>query len=363
MCLSQVSLILSANELSMKTGVFRAFKGMFLRRARLLALCMSCTPLLPWAIDAAPSAAPVTATAPVVEGQNGWLFLGSELRFLGIENFWVPPPKESASVADAVTEEGPLPAIVDFDRQLRNKGVRLILLPVPPKALISKHASAGDRPGVKTDALGGFYRELGTRGVEVLDLRASFATLEAAGQAMYCKSDSHWSGLGCVVAAQLLAEKVREILPASPQVCVPLWTETSFLGDLAEMRGMKDKAGESLPIRQVSDANGNALASNKDSPLLLIGDSHTLVFKEFLGQRAGLADQLAFETGTVPEVIGTRGSGANAVRVSLSRRNLKDPHYLASKKVLVWCFAAREFTEADQGWQKVPLIRPEVKVR
>jgi alginate O-acetyltransferase complex protein AlgJ len=95
----------------------------------------------------------------------------------------------------------------------------------------------------------------------------------------------------------------------------------------------------------------------------LIGDSHTLVFREFHGQRGGLADQLALETGTVPEVIGTRGSGANAVRVSLSRRNIKDPRYLASKKVLVWCFAAREFTEADQGWQKVPLIRPEAKVR
>lgn len=336
---------------------------MLIKRARLFALCVSCTPLLPHAIDAAPSVTPVTATSSVVEGQDGWLFLESELRFLGTEKFWAPTPKRSASVADAVTEEGPLPAIIDFDRQLKDKGVRLILLPVPPKALISKNTPVGERLGVKTDALGAFYRELGMQGVEVLDLRAAFAAREVAGEAMYCKSDSHWSGRGCVVAAKLLAAKVREFLPASPQVYAQRWTETSFLGDLAEMLGMKDKVGESLPLRQVSDANGNALASDKDSPLLLIGDSHTLVFRDFLGQRAGLADQLAFETGTVPDVIGTRGSGANAVRVSLSRRNLKDPHYLASKKVLVWCFAAREFTEADQGWQRVPLIRPEVKVR
>jgi alginate O-acetyltransferase complex protein AlgJ len=39
----------------------------------------------------------------------------------------------------------------------------------------------------------------------------------------------------------------------------------------------------------------------------------------------------------------------------LYRRARKDPGYLAKKKVIVWCFAAREFTESDQGWDKVPV--------
>jgi len=54
-------------------------------------------------------------------------------------------------------------------------------------------------------------------------------------------------------------------------------------------------------------------------------------------------------------LIGTRGSGATSVRVSLYRRARKDPDYLAKKKMIVWCFAAREFTESDQGWDKVPV--------
>jgi alginate O-acetyltransferase complex protein AlgJ len=38
------------------------------------------------------------------------------------------------------------------------------------------------------------------------------------------------------------------------------------------------------------------------------------------------------------------------------RRAAGDEAYMAGKKVVVWCFTAREFTES-QGWRKVPVIR------
>jgi alginate O-acetyltransferase complex protein AlgJ len=217
--------------------------------------------------------------------------------------------------------------------------------------------------GVQADSLGGFYKELSAQGVEVLDLRPAFTAREAAAEAMYCKTDSHWSGRGCVVAAQLVAERVRALLPQASPGFQAQWKDFLIRGDLEELAQRRVTDGETLPLRQVSDAGGKALSSDPASPLLLIGDSHTLVFRDFQGERAGLLDQLALETGIVPEVIGTRGSGANAVRLSLFRRNLKDPKYLSSKKVLVWCFAAREFTEADQGWQLIPLSRAEVRAK
>jgi alginate O-acetyltransferase complex protein AlgJ len=94
-----------------------------------------------------------------------------------------------------------------------------------------------------------------------------------------------------------------------------------------------------------------------NSPVLVMGDSHTLVFSEFLAQRAGLIDQLAAELGFAPDLIGTRGSGATAVRVSLFRKARGDAGYLARKKLVVWCFAAREFTETDQGWVPQPIAK------
>ena len=100
---------------------------------------------------------------------------------------------------------------------------------------------------------------------------------------------------------------------------------------------------------------GAAINPDANSPLLIIGDSHTLVFHDFLGEKSGLLDQVTYEVGFAPDLIGTRGSGSTSVRISLYRRARKDPGYLAKKKVIVWCFAAREFTESDQGWDKVPI--------
>jgi hypothetical protein len=364
-CLSHVRLILLDNEYSMKTGVPRHLKGVIFPPVRsvLLGACRLLVLLsgLSGKVQAkAPAAAPLQTA--VVEGREGWLFLGAELRFLAAEKFWETGPQKKATTAPPPPAGGGvLPAIVDFDRQLKAAGVRLLLVPVPPKAWGSRYAPAGEWAGVNADSLGGFYRELSAQGVEVLDLRPAFAAREASGEAMFCKTDSHWSGRGCAVAAQLVAERLRVLLPPASASFQAQWKEFSIKGDLEQLAQSKAGGGEALLLRQVADAGGKALSSDTASPLLLIGDSHTLVFRDFQGERAGLADQLAMETGTVPEVIGTRGSGANAVRLSLFRRNVKDPRYIASKKVVVWCFAAREFTEAEQGWQLIPLSRAEVK--
>jgi hypothetical protein len=361
--LSYILFILRSNEYPMKRGFVKYNKGglagvalVALPVAFCLQIVFSCKAL---AQTPARISAKTTLAPAVVEGKDGWLFLGTELRFLAVKDFWATGRKKEAEKLAGPGEAGPLAAIVDFDRQLKDAGVHLLLVPVPPKAWGSKCAPAGEWAGVKADSLGMFYRELSARGVDVLDLRPAFAGEEAKGDAMFCKTDSHWSGLGCVVAAQQVAEQVRSLLPEVSPVCQSQWREVSIRGDLLELAQRKNAPGETLRLREVSDIQGNALASDPTSPLLLIGDSHTLVFREFQGERAGFADQLALETRWVPEVIGTRGSGANAVRVSMFRRMLKDSRYLAAKKVVVWCFAAREFTEADQGWQSIPLNRPE----
>jgi alginate O-acetyltransferase complex protein AlgJ len=291
----------------------------------------------------------------VVAGRDGWLFLESELHFLQSPAFWGENAVKASRSTKPETAD-PAPAIIDFHKQLEARGIALILAPVPPKAWISKYAPTGPFAGRETDSLGKFYAVLAQAGVRVLDLRPVFEKKEGAGEAMYCKTDSHWSGAGCVAAAEAIAEAAKPLLKTQSSMALQTgWVEASFHGDLAELLEPSSKSEETLKVRQVSDSSGAALKADGASPLLLMGDSHTLVFHDFLCEKAGLADQLTNETGLVPDWIGTRGSGANAVRVSLLRRSVKDPQYLASKKVVVWCFAAREFTEADQGWQQVPL--------
>ena len=68
---------------------------------------------------------------------------------------------------------------------------------------------------------------------------------------------------------------------------------------------------------------------------------------------AGLADQArARNWAFAVDVVGVRGSGATPARINLLRR--KDN--MAGKKLVIWCFSAREFTEATGGWRLVPVI-------
>ena len=65
-----------------------------------------------------------------VSGKEGWLFFGPELRFVSAGPFWGPA---AAKVSKATKPEfaDPLPAIVDFYRQLKKMGIELLNVPSP----------------------------------------------------------------------------------------------------------------------------------------------------------------------------------------------------------------------------------------
>ena len=299
----------------------------------------------------------------VLAQPEGWLFFAPELRLLSVGKFW-----GNAAIGIARSrkpeEADPAPAIIDFDRQLKERGIRLLLVPVPPKAAIYPEKVL---PGINLQGqnaapyLTRFYEELRGQGVEVLDLAPIFRKeRESERGPVFCRTDTHWSGRGCVVAAQAMAARVRETAagPARHEYD-STWQQVQIAGDLVSLlpREAARPAPETTFVRLISEKpGGTPVQPDAESPILLLGDSHTLVFHDFLAERAGLLDQLANELGFAPDLIGTRGSGATAVRVSLYRRSHKDPNYLAKKKMVIWCFSARELTEAD-GWARIPVSK------
>ena len=136
------------------------------------------------------------------------------------------------------------------------------------------------------------------------------------------------------------------------------WDTVEISGDLWQALGDPKSPKEQVRIRRVSRTGqrGTVEPSSK-SPVILLGDSHGLVFHggdDMLARDAGLSDQLALELGFPVDLVAVRGSGATPSRINLLRRAQKDPHYWAGKKWVVWCFSACEFTESD-GWRKVPV--------
>jgi hypothetical protein len=289
-----------------------------------------------------------------VAGSDGWLFLRSELRHIGVGTFWGEAAAK-VSKASSPDKADPLPAIVDFNAQLKALGIELILAPVPCKALIYPEKLSGPAAGRMDTVHQEFYQQLAAKGVKVLDLADAFAKekAKAAAPVLYCKTDTHWSPYACELTAKLVKERLgsRAWLQAKPGAFTTAAEKRTIVGDLTDGKG-----SEELPVRVVTGADGTA-TEDKASPIILLGDSHTLVFhagQDLHGTGAGLADQLAAEMGIAVDVIGVRGSGATPARVNLLRRAKADPAYLAGKKVVIWCFAAREFTESS-GWSLVPL--------
>lgn len=301
---------------------------------------------------------------PVVHGSEGWLFLPSELSHIAAGKFWGP---EAAAVSKATKPDqaDPLPAILDFKAQLDAAGIELILVPVPAKAFVYPEALTGKPAAERLDTFHQeFYALLRDKGVTVIDLLPDLlAAKESSSELVYCKTDTHWSGAGIAIAA----DKITALLKDRPWVAAAEKVSTSttdrtieITGDLQGMAGGTDK--ESVALRFVGTADSNGLTpvqSDRASPLVLLGDSHTLVFNagsDMHASGAGLADQLLAGLGIPVDLIGVRGSGATPARINLMRRVRGDADYLVGKKVVVWCFTEREFTEAS-GWRNVPLSR------
>jgi alginate O-acetyltransferase complex protein AlgJ len=177
--------------------------------------------------------------------------------------------------------------------------------------------------------------------------------------ALFCRQDSHWSGAGCVLAATEIGRELLATFKDRPkQAFTGQWDTVGISGDLWQALGDPKPPREQVRIRRVSRTGRcGALESDPNSPVILLGDSHGLIFHsgdDMLAREAGLSDQLALELGFPVDLVAVRGSGATPARINLLRRAQKDPNYWAGKKWVVWCFSAREFTESD-GWRKVPV--------
>ena len=311
------------------------------------------------------SAARAAEASPVVTGSDGWLFLPAELRHISVGKFW---GDAAAGVSKATKPEAadPLPAILDFKKQLDSLGIELILLPVPAKAFV--YANALGVPGAeRLDTLHQeFYEKLRENGVTVIDLLPELLAQKAGENGpMFCKQDTHWSGMATVVAAEKIAALLKDKpwLKDVPKIkTVTTLNEVEISGDLWGMLPGDKPAKEKIKLRFVGTGESGgttAIAEDKKSPVILMGDSHTLVFHsggDMLASGAGLADQLAHDLQIPIDVIGVRGSGATPSRINLMRRAKGDPTYLAGKNALIWCFTVREFTEST-GWSKVPVVK------
>jgi alginate O-acetyltransferase complex protein AlgJ len=281
------------------------------------------------------------------KGQNGWLYSKNELSHLAAGELAGGKIVEHSKATQAATAD-PVPAMAAFNGELADMGIKLIVVPVPPKCAVVPFE--GLEQGDAMVYLRPFYDELRAKGIEVLDLYDDFT---ASPDPVYCKQDAHWNPTGIDLAAKRLAE-LSGLAPGGAAFGKEDETIT-IAGDLMLSLDPAAQPGETLFITRYS---GNLI--DETSPVLLLGDSHTLVFSsggDMLAENAGLAECLAAALGMPVDRIGVKGSASTVVRMNLYRKAARDPAWIANKKLVVWCFSCREFTESTSGWLVVPVTR------
>ncbi len=301
-------------------------------------------------------------TTNVIEGVDGWLFFKDELEHIAAGSFW---GENAVKVSKSTKPEfaDPVPAIVDFNNQLKDLDIELYIVPIPPKAMIYPEKLSSDLGAADGEEIyenyKAFFSLLKKHGVEVVDVAPQLLKAKEEKQ-LYCATDTHYSGEGVqVVAEQIL----QPILSKTWYSSMPkkeygvAEKNVTIQGDLASMADPK-KGTEELPLVFVTDKETNSsVKMDASSPVLLLGDSHTLVFSvggDLHAKGAGLADHLTAGLGFSIDLLGVRGSGATPARIKLYQKAKRDKQYLAGKKVIVWCLTAREFTGSG-GWRKVPV--------
>lgn len=257
----------------------------------------------------------------------------------------------------ALNAEGtdPLPVIQEYAAALKSLDVDLCLVPVPPKASIYPDKLASDLTLADAPSLKPFLDKIAAFGIQVVDLETLFRQHRAAHpeEPLYCATDSHWSPRGAELAAAAVASQLasHSALSGAPKTTFTVAAPETlqFHGDLLNDADKASLPPETLPLRKVSPATAGA------SPVLVIGDSHCQVFRTggaMLATDAGFIDHLAAALSLPVEEISSQASGADQPRADIARRTVKEPAFWSTRKVVVWLFTAREFTQGK--WRAIP---------
>lgn len=301
-----------------------------------------------------------------------WFFMSRELKQVALGEFW---QKDWASIA--ANKADPTPHIVNFNELLKAKGVHLIMVPIPAKAAIYPDKLASKFSPKDVLPLKAYYDELRKRGVDVLDiepvLRDRRAKTGGEGKdKLFCEQDAHFAPLTTEIIAERVKKQVENEKWFKAQPKEPFKRSAK---KTLTIKGDQVKGGEFTPAPKDEiltltyagrDTGGKieAVLADKNSPVLLIGDSHTLVFTDGLStgmhcKAAGLQDQLQYELGFALDRVGNKGSGLVQARKSLIMMRVRsETGFWDKKKLVIWVFSNREFTQSSDRLIDLPIEMP-----
>ncbi len=294
----------------------------------------------------------------VLLGLDGWLFFRPAVDALTGGGFLEPDVQERRIIATDSWREPPDPdpvaAIVGFAEQLEERGIDLVLFPIPVKAgvlpgrLSSRYRGSGV---LHNRSWPEFLSRMERAGVYVELPEPAF------GRESFLKTDSHWNWETMDAASERLAGKLREMgVVGSANVEETIET-TSNRGDLFRMLPVISPSGFPQETVRISSVSVHGSRSGDDgAEVVLLGDSFSNIYSDESmgwGRDAGLSERLSFYLRAPVVSIIRNNDGAFITRVELARRLDENPAFLDGVRVVVWEFTERELSLGD--WRPVEL--------
>ncbi len=286
-----------------------------------------------------------------LEGEEGWLFFRRSFEYITGGDLMLQPERTN-----------PLPHIVELKNFCQGIGVNLLFIAVPNKEEVYYERIGGSIPLPAIPIVNPYGRkflsDLQQAGVEVVDLLPAFLKAKnedsPKAEPLFQKQDTHWSGRGMEIAADLIAERIKEYAwyKAYRDTIGYTIKDTIIIrsGDLTDRlpveRQMLYKP-QTLRVRKVYNPDGTPYKPEHiAAPVLLIGDSFTGVFELVDCKSAGIGAHIAYRT-RIPVDIITSWGGGPMVRAKMVRLRGK---YLDQKRLVVYLMAARDLYNYSQGW-------------
>jgi hypothetical protein len=341
-----------------------------------------------------------------VLGRDTWLFYRPDVRYLldrdqpspDLGNSkWVHPG--TADTALQSVER----AIRCFRDQLQERGISLVVIPVPVKPGIYPDKVTRrmeNQPEALHSPTLRLLASLRQQGVATVDLFTVFGSARTGGLGtnasapLYLARDTHWTPLGARLAAETTAKTLRDLglAPAGTRQLLLKSVMVQRRGDVLDMLqipGLRDwYPPETVECEQVvdpafgllvptpADRPGTFRAPGQESSVLVLGDSFCRIYQyaepKSLGEKiltsqadpketrstrrllpgsAGFISHLALALQSPVDAIVSDGGAGTDVRRKLST----NPEILEGKKVVIWEFVERDIALGRQGWEDTPL--------
>ena len=333
----------------------------------------------------------------VYVARDKWLFLKAEIDYLTGKGFLDPKTLRRASKTEAKSEAknpsktaakftaknrvepDPLPAILDLGRQLKARGIALVVMPVPAKATIHpeqfapaiSNAMFGATSSTRNEYLqpenvsfARFTHQLRAHGITVYQsapvlLRAKCLTREP----QYLALDSHWTPQAMTRVARDLAHFVerRAVLSLAKRHYTLRAARETNICDLELMlklpKNQRIFRRTTVKTQRVLDERGVPLKPQRDAEVLLLGDSFSNIYSHggFWGRGAGLPEHLSFYLRRPVDKIAINGGGAAMNRLQWIQDLRGNRRDLRHVRVVILQFATRSLV--NNNWKTLALPR------